>query len=65
MNDGKMSRYLTSVASGLFLVLGLAFSASATPIVGGAIQVSQSSKASGGALFHSSLKGQANSVGLE
>jgi len=58
-----MSRFLTSLASGLFLVLVLAMPAVATPIVGGTIGVSQSFKANVGGLFNSSLKSKGASYG--
>ncbi len=58
-----MSRFLTSLAFGLFLMLALAMPAGATPIVGGTIGVSQSFKANVGGLFNSSLNGHGESYG--
>jgi hypothetical protein len=61
--DGKMARFLISLACSSFVMLALAMPAGATPIVGGTVGVSQSFKANVGGLFNSSLKSHGASFG--
>ncbi len=59
----NMSRFFSYAACSLFLLISLAMSAGATPMVGGAIGASQSQSlgANVGGLFNSSLKGAGTS----